>query len=91
MGLTFRQGLAAKLPKELEALGTENLKDLFTFMDDDNSGTVDKDEFVDGIMFLIMQAVPIETMQMLQLPRAHTRDLGQLHEEVRGIYTLIQK
>jgi voltage-gated sodium channel len=54
----------------------DKLKDLFQFLDLDGSGTIDKGEFVDGIMHLTLQNVPIETTQTLQLLRTLQREMG---------------
>jgi hypothetical protein len=73
------------MPKELKHIITEDkLKDLFQFLDMDGSGTVEKDEFVDGIMHLTLQSVPIETTQTLQLLRAQQKVISEMHRRLCG-------
>lgn len=58
------------IPAALEdILDKDRLTDFFELLDDDGSGTVDKHEFIDGIMSFALQHVPIETTQTLHLLR----------------------
>jgi voltage-gated sodium channel len=65
-----------------EFIDEDKLKDLFQFLDMDGSGTVDKAEFVDGIMHLMLQDIPIETTQTLQLLRAQQAAIESLHKQI---------
>jgi hypothetical protein len=75
-----------KIPAELKAIVEwDQLKDLFRNLDTGRSGTVDKEEFLDGVMHLALQSVPIETVQTLQLLRSQQRALVHMHAELRNI------
>jgi hypothetical protein len=71
------------MPPELkEIVDEDKLKDLFGFLDLDGSGTVSLGEFVDGIMHLSLQTVPIETTQTLQLLRSQDTTIKQFNDDV---------
>jgi hypothetical protein len=74
------------IPKRLESiLRHEKLSDLFEFLDMDGSGEVTREEFVDGVVHLVLQNQPFETSQTLQLLRsqqANIRDIRTLCEKV---------
>jgi hypothetical protein len=58
------------MPEALRyVIDEEKLRDLFEFLDDDGSGSVDKEEFIEGVASLALQNVPIETTQILHLLR----------------------
>jgi len=55
-------------PIELQdLLRTESLEELFLMLDVDQSGTVDKDEFVDGVLNLVLAEVPKEMLVVLKI------------------------
>jgi voltage-gated sodium channel len=68
------------LPEELQKiLISDQLVDLFEFLDADDSGTVDQQEFLHGISHLLstesLHSVPIETTQALHLLRSQSKVL----------------
>mmetsp|Transcript_95415 Transcript_95415/g.256214 ORF Transcript_95415/g.256214 Transcript_95415/m.256214 type:complete len:85 (-) Transcript_95415:24-278(-) len=59
------------LPPELrKVLASGQIVDVCSYLDADRSGEIDEDEFVDGIFNLMLQSVPVETTQMLQMLRS---------------------
>ncbi|CAK0833477.1 unnamed protein product [Prorocentrum cordatum] len=74
--LTFEEIEAASntgelaLPEDIrEIVEPHRLLEIFEFLDMDQSGDIEIDEFVDGVCSLAVSAVPIETTQILQLIR----------------------
>jgi len=67
-----------------EYVAPEKLQDVFDFLDVDQSGEIDKSEFVDGVCTLVVSTVPIETTQILQLLRQTHRVLVETHGAVTG-------
>jgi hypothetical protein len=64
------------LPKELQLLiQPDKLADLFEFLDTDDSGEIDEDEFKAGIAHLALSSTAVETTQMLQLLRDSRKGL----------------
>jgi voltage-gated sodium channel len=76
-----------RVPDDLRSIiqDEDRLKDLFQYLDDDGSGTVDKREFTSGIMNLALQNVPIETTQTLQLLRSHSTALADIQDALLGL------
>jgi len=70
------------LPDDIkEFVQPERLLEMFEFLDQDQSGDVTRDEFVDGVCSLVVSAVPIETTQIFQLVRqTHRAVMDTLHE-----------
>eukprot|EP00959_Pyramimonas_sp_CCMP1952_P092441 1934651-Pyramimonas_sp.AAC.1 len=72
----FRSGLDAsntkkRLPEDIrKILDSDQLVEVYGYLDADGSGEIDEEEFIDGIFSLMFQSVPIETTQMLQLLRS---------------------
>jgi Ca2+-binding EF-hand superfamily protein len=62
-----------------EIIRSEKLVDLFEFLDIDNSGTVNEDEFVQGVGHLAMSTVPVETTQTLNLLKLNLRLIAEVH------------
>ena len=62
-----------------EIIRSEKLVDLFEFLDIDNSGTVNEDEFVQGVCHLAMSTVPVETTQTLNLLKLNLKLLAEVH------------
>ncbi|CAK0869048.1 unnamed protein product [Prorocentrum cordatum] len=59
------------LPPELrKVLASDQIVDVCSYLDADRSGEIDQGEFVDGIFNLMLQSVPVETTQMLQMLRS---------------------
>jgi len=62
------QASVADFPEELQqAMTAQPLEDLFTMMDVDNSGEVDRSEFVEGILEMVLTDVPSELLLILKL------------------------
>ncbi|CAK0908398.1 unnamed protein product [Prorocentrum cordatum] len=74
----FRSGLDAsntkkRLPEDIrKILDSDQLVEVYGYLDADGSGEIDEEEFIDGIFSLMFQSVPIETTQMLQLLRSQS-------------------
>jgi Ca2+-binding EF-hand superfamily protein len=89
--LTFEEIEAAThngeltLPDDIrEIVEPHRLLEIFEFLDMDQSGTIEKDEFVDGVGSLAVSAVPIETTQILKLMR-------RTHHSVMEIEKIMQQ
>ncbi|CAK0813456.1 unnamed protein product [Prorocentrum cordatum] len=79
-GLERFEGLET-LPDDLQKLlVSDNLVDLYEFLDSDGSGMVDREEFFDGVCHLALESVPIETTQTLQLLRSQHRALELIRD-----------
>merc|ERR1712032_255218 len=63
--------IGPRLPTEIQAVvqQPDKLLDMFEYLDTDNSGTVDKHEFIDGVGHLVLTSVPMELTQIIQLVR----------------------
>merc|ERR1740121_1427663 len=61
-----------------EVLAPENLIDMYECFDADNSGTVNRDEFVQGALAVLTKDTPIEITQLLQLVRNNKRQLDKM-------------
>jgi len=71
------------LPEDLQSILTsDQLIDLYEYLDADNSGEVDEQEFLEGISHLLCHSVPIETTQALQLLRSQNKMLGLIRDSV---------
>ncbi|CAK0909121.1 unnamed protein product [Prorocentrum cordatum] len=58
------------LPEDLkEYVDPCKLLDIFYLLDADQSGMIERGEFIDGIASLVVSSVPLETTQILQLLR----------------------
>jgi voltage-gated sodium channel len=72
------------LPNDIkEFVEPTKLLEMFEFLDNDQSGEITKDEFVDGVCSLVVSAVPIETTQILQLTRQTHRAVMDALQAVR--------
>lgn len=68
-----------KLPTEvLEVLRSHKLRDFFSLLDADASGKIDQGEWVDGMCCLILDEVPIENLQILNMLSRLSSDLEAL-------------
>jgi len=82
-------GMSAAFMKSLPAdlnniLDSEQLVELYDYVDTDRSGGVDEVEFVNGIFSLMFHSVPMETTQMLHLLRSHGDMLQRIHRRIRS-------
>ncbi|CAK0822427.1 unnamed protein product [Prorocentrum cordatum] len=69
------------LPEDLKKLlVSDNLADLYEFLDTDGSGKVDREEFFEGVCHLAFESVPIETTRTLQLLRSQHRALELIRD-----------
>jgi len=67
--LAARTGKLALPDGIKEFVEPAKLLEMFGFLDNDQSGDITRDEFVDGVCSLVVSSVPIETTQILQLMR----------------------
>merc|ERR1719460_2341305 len=67
----------------------ETLIDLFEALDEDKSGEVDRTEFVEGVIHLLMSEIPLETTKMLHLAREQKQTLLLVEEQMRFLVQLI--
>jgi hypothetical protein len=73
-----------KMPVVLKnVIGSDQLVDLFEFLDVDRSGGVDSQEFLDGVTYLALQSIPTETVQMLHLLRSQTTLLEHMGDDFK--------
>jgi hypothetical protein len=74
-----------ELPDDLvKILASDKLIDMFEFLDEDSSGTINEGEFVDGISNLLstefLHSVPIETTQALHLLQTQRTTLDLIRD-----------
>jgi len=70
------------LPADLrKILDSGQIVEVCDYLDVDRSGEVDESEFIDGILSLMLQTVPIETTQMLQLLRSQSETLRWIQKK----------
>jgi hypothetical protein len=75
-----------EVPAKLRsAISIEKLRDLFVLLDADGSTTLEKGEFVLGVMHLMFDNVPIETTQILQILHSQSEQLEHLHQSVSAL------
>jgi len=67
----------------LAALCVDNLVELFDLLDVDQTGTIDRDEFVDGVLHMIVRDVPVETMRMMSMLQSVQHHLTSLDQTQR--------
>lgn len=51
----------------LDALAVEDLVDLFDMLDVDHTGEISQEEFVDGVLRMVVNDVPTETLRISEL------------------------
>jgi hypothetical protein len=67
------------LPNELaDLLGSDTIADLFEALDADESGIVDKDEFVEGLGSLALSEIPVETWKLLHYGRLQNKEIRKI-------------
>ncbi|CAK0849514.1 unnamed protein product [Prorocentrum cordatum] len=67
------------LPTEvISVLKSHKLEDFFNLLDADSSGHITQSEWVDGMCCLVLDEVPIENVQMLQMLCKQSADLDAL-------------
>lgn len=78
---TMQSGL--EIPKVLQdVVNHARMIDLFDALDKDQSGFVTEDEFVEGLGYMALSDVPLETMQILHLVRACKREVETLRADM---------
>jgi hypothetical protein len=75
MKAAYKKSLPADLRKILDS---DQLVELYEYLDVDGSGAIDEKEFTDGIFTLVLQSIPIETTQMLHLLRSNSDMLQRI-------------
>jgi len=84
-GLEHIEQRIPDLPVELQRVfGSDQLIDLFEFLDTDGSGAIDEREFLDGVTHLVLQSVPIEATQTLHLLRTQSKMLNMIIDSTRS-------
>jgi hypothetical protein len=72
-----------KIDRDLrKILHTDRLVEICDYLDSDRSGDIDQEEFIDGVFSLMLQSVPLETTQMLQLLRSNNEKLQRIQRDV---------
>jgi len=79
MKAAYKKSLPADLRKILDS---DQLVELYEYLDVDGSGAVDEKEFTDGIFTLVLQSIPIETTQMLHLLRSNSDMLQRIQRKM---------
>jgi hypothetical protein len=67
-------------PAIKEYVDCEKLIEIFEFLDDDNSGEINEDEFVGGVCQMALSSVPVETTQML----GHLRHIKEVVDDLKS-------
>lgn len=65
-------------PSLLEPLRNHSVGELFDILDADCTGNIDEDEFVDGMLQMIVSDADPDMMQMLALLKANRRKIAQM-------------
>jgi len=74
-----------RLPVDLRnILESDQLVEVCEYLDADSSGEIDEAEFVDGIFSLMLQTVPLEVTQLLQLVRSQRETLQNLQRGLQA-------
>ncbi|CAE7585170.1 Cacna1b [Symbiodinium microadriaticum] len=74
------------VPKELfDVLFVDDLSDVFDMLDVDSTGTLSKDEFVDGILQMITRQTPVETLQMVQMLQSLRKTVQTISQRLSSI------
>ncbi|CAJ1375281.1 unnamed protein product [Effrenium voratum] len=69
----------AHIPKGLlESLAADDLVELFDLLDVDRTGELSQEEFVDGLLQMVVRDVPMETMRMMKI-------LQSVHKSIRSL------
>jgi len=85
----MQEGGMKDLPRELrEILQTDQIVEVCDYLDADRSGEIDEAEFTDGVFNLMLQSVPIETTQMLQMLRAQHDTLKDIQKDISSSSTI---
>merc|ERR1712085_174789 len=83
---TAHQDGRLTFPKDVRSMiDPKHLVDMFEFLDKDNSGEVEKDEFIDGVCCLALSSLSVETLQTLQLLRSCHHMLISSHSNVNQL------
>ncbi|CAE7259091.1 scn4aa [Symbiodinium natans] len=69
----------------LESIHVETMADFFHYLDVDGSGNVSQTEFVEGLLNLCLQDVPIWTIQTLKLLRRIHEEVEHVHREISAL------
>ncbi|CAK0891736.1 unnamed protein product, partial [Prorocentrum cordatum] len=81
MKTAYKKSLPIDLRKILDS---DQLVELYEYLDVDRSGAIDEKEFTDGIFTLMLQSIPIETTQMLHMLRSNTEALQRIQRRLPG-------
>jgi len=69
----------AHIPKGLlESVAADDLVELFDLLDVDRTGELSQEEFVDGLLQMVVRDVPMETMRMMKI-------LQSVHKSIRSL------
>merc|ERR1740121_88158 len=87
------QSRKIKLPKEIsKVFDPEKLADLqsfFEFLDLDGSRTISEDEFVEGVCYLSLTNVPLETTQILQMLKINRWKFDLLENQMQELLAAV--
>jgi len=79
------------IPAELRAKSrVSSMQEVFEMLDVDGGGELTREEFVDGLLNLFMQDVPVATIQTLRLLRSVDARVWRLGEELCDVRVLVQ-
>ncbi|CAK0819638.1 unnamed protein product, partial [Prorocentrum cordatum] len=68
----YDQDFELAVQRKRNILESDQLVAVCEYLDPDGSGVIDETEFIDGIFTLVLQSVPIETTQILQMLRSQS-------------------
>lgn len=73
-----------EIPLQLqEIVSHARIIDLFDALDKDQSGYVTEDEFIEGLGYMALSDVPLETLQILHIVRNCRKDIAKLRRDTR--------
>lgn len=79
------------IPAELRSKArVSSMQEVFEMLDVDGGGELTREEFVDGLLNLFMQDVPVATIQTLRLLRSVDARVWRLGEELCDVRVLVQ-
>jgi hypothetical protein len=86
----------ANAPMELKhelskCVKVEDLEELFELIDSDESGSIDLDEFVDGLSKIVASDMPLEALRTRKSFQKVARQINDLHENFEQQMTKFQQ
>jgi len=81
-----------RLPAEIkEKVRVDGVREFYDMLDQDGSGTIDEEEFADGIFRIILSDLPYETLQELKLLKSIKKSQRRLASDIHSIQSTLEK